>query len=319
MHKKGPEATPALRRRTFLQRTGAVIALPWLESLLPRAARAATSAVAPTRLISYFVPLGMLEGSQENGYANQNNWVPTTTGANYALSPALTPLAAFKARFTVVSNTDATVQNQPMPAKAGHAKGVQLYCSAVPLGQAGTLGSGMSFDQVVAAAVGGATRLPSLQLAINDEKPYSDDPADPAYLQTISWSSATSPLPALNSPTVAFNTLFPNARSRAKTPAGRSFRQHSAPLRRRCSGASSMRPWPRPRRCRRASAPANDRSSTNFSPTYARWKRRWCQTPRAAAVAQRPTTRAPRPATSRARPPPPPRTILSPASPSTRS
>ena len=47
-----------LSRRMFLGGAGAVVALPFLESLLPRMARGAAAAV-PKRFVGFFVPNGI--------------------------------------------------------------------------------------------------------------------------------------------------------------------------------------------------------------------------------------------------------------------
>lgn len=199
----------ALTRRTFLQGTGAVIALPFLESLLPRAARAASTATAaPTRYISYYVPLGMM----------MDAWVPTTTGAGYTLSPTLQPLAAYVGDFTVISGTDNTMPNQPNPGVGGHAKGTGQYPSSTRISALGTAAkTAVSADQVVAQAIGSATRLQSLQLAIGDEDPYSDSGYDANYTYAISWNTPTTPMTPVATPSLTFNTLFPSGQVQGQT------------------------------------------------------------------------------------------------------
>ena len=67
---------PAVKRRTFLRGAGAVLALPWLESM----ARAADAPKAPLRrLIAICTDLGVIP----------TNFFPTGTGADYQASPYL--------------------------------------------------------------------------------------------------------------------------------------------------------------------------------------------------------------------------------------
>ena len=61
---------PSFNRRRFLGGGGALIALPFLESLLPRTARA-QAASTPKRLIYYYVPNGI----------NMATFKPTASGA----------------------------------------------------------------------------------------------------------------------------------------------------------------------------------------------------------------------------------------------
>ena len=70
--------------------------------------------------------------------------------------------------------------------------------------------AGVTADQIAAAELGKETPLPSLELAIdldflvgNCENGYSC-----AYMNTVSWSTPTTPLPMENNPRVVFERLF---------------------------------------------------------------------------------------------------------------
>lgn len=76
---------PLASRRLFLRGAGVAMALPWLESLLPRTA-AADPVVAPQRLVLWHMPCGV----------NPNDFTPAQTGTNYTLSPILQPLKAMQ-------------------------------------------------------------------------------------------------------------------------------------------------------------------------------------------------------------------------------
>lgn len=71
-------------RRTFLRGSGVGVALPLLESLLPRSAQA-QAAATPRRLLYWFIPNGVIS----------KQWVPTAPGrlSAAALPPSLKPLA----------------------------------------------------------------------------------------------------------------------------------------------------------------------------------------------------------------------------------
>ncbi|MGN6547562.1 MAG: DUF1552 domain-containing protein, partial [Aureliella sp.] len=82
-----------LNRRYWLRAAGVCVGLPWLESLAPRAAAAASQAEAPRRLVYLYVPNGV----------NVAKWQVAGEGANYQLSPTLAPLAKFRSEITVIT------------------------------------------------------------------------------------------------------------------------------------------------------------------------------------------------------------------------
>src|SRR5262245_7434747 len=85
-----------LSRRTFLRGAGAALALPWLDAMLPRAARAGSAPAPPARLACLFFPNGVW----------QKAWIPEKTGADYDLPFSLEPLAPVKDSVLVLSGLD---------------------------------------------------------------------------------------------------------------------------------------------------------------------------------------------------------------------
>ncbi len=84
-----PVSPPQISRRIFLGGGAAVaIGLPFLESLVPRAARA-QALVSPKRVLFYYVPCGINGETRGDG-------APTTTGSGWALTPMLQSLAPLK-------------------------------------------------------------------------------------------------------------------------------------------------------------------------------------------------------------------------------
>jgi hypothetical protein len=69
---------------------------------------------------------------------------------------------------------------------------------------------GVSIDQVIAAAVGKATRLPSLEVGCGGGKPGGtcDNGYSCAYQTNLSWRTASSPMPKETDPRVVFERLF---------------------------------------------------------------------------------------------------------------
>ena len=91
-----------MNRRTFLRGAGAAIALPWLESL--------AHAQAPIqRLVVFYVPNGIPRA----------DWIPSATGRDFPLPPALLPLAPIRENVLVLSGlANASAIARPMPRDA---------------------------------------------------------------------------------------------------------------------------------------------------------------------------------------------------------
>ncbi len=80
----------AIPRRTFLRGLGTTLALPMLDAMVP----ALAAAPKPTPRFSFlYIANGVI----------QEQWTPTTTGADYALTPILKPLEAFRSEINVIS------------------------------------------------------------------------------------------------------------------------------------------------------------------------------------------------------------------------
>jgi hypothetical protein len=185
-----------LSRRTILRGMGAGLALPLLDAMVPALTPIALSAANPTRRLGVvFTPLGWLNG----------HWVPSTTGANFEYTTILKPLERLREHVTLVTGL-----NNPSD---GHAISVSAWLSgALPKKTfAEDVYSGETVDQVVAKKIGQETALPSLELATEDFTGYiggCDTQYACAYMNTISWSSATTPVPMEINPRVVFERLF---------------------------------------------------------------------------------------------------------------
>jgi hypothetical protein len=175
-----------------------MVALPMLEAMAPSVARA--QAAAPKRMLAYYVPCGIV----------MNAWTPAATGASWALTPILTPLAPVKDDVLVLSG----LANRPArPDGPGdHASGTGAFLTAShPFKTEGAnIRNGISVDQVAANAIGAATLFPSLQLGIDGGSGVGDCDSgySCAYARNISWASPTQPLPKITSPAVLYDQLF---------------------------------------------------------------------------------------------------------------
>jgi hypothetical protein len=185
-------------RRAFLGGGAVAVGLPFLESLLPRAARAQATPL-PQRLIYYFVPNGI----------HMDGYRPTTTGENYVLTPILEPLAALKADFSVVSGLENVNANPDGP--GDHASGTSAFITCAHANKSETeIELGISIDQVAANAIGQSTRLPSLQLGIDGGGSAGgcDSGYSCAYARNVSWTGPKTPAPKITDPSQAFDEIF---------------------------------------------------------------------------------------------------------------
>jgi hypothetical protein len=187
-----------LSRRALLGGAGALVSLPLLESLLPRAARAQDT--APVRFLAFYVPNGI----------HMAEWTPSTTGAGYQLTPILAPLANVKSKLSVLSGLDSAPGESDGPGDHASGTGSFLTAAHVYKTEGADIQNGISVDQVAANAIGELTTIPSMQLGIQGgaDAGGCDSGYSCAYTRNISWASATQPLNKITNPQVVFDQLF---------------------------------------------------------------------------------------------------------------
>ena len=199
----------ALPRRTFLRGAGVALGLPLLDAMVPAlSALADTPAAVASRLGFIYMPNGVAKNSSGIDY-----WTPSTEGRNFQMSQILAPLEPFRDRLLVVSGLD---QNQAEAGNDGasgdHTRGTSSWLTGVyPKRTEGAdVRNGISADQIAAPVLGKDTALPSLELAIdlNFLAGQCENSYSCAYLNTLAWTSPTTPLPTENNPRVVFERLF---------------------------------------------------------------------------------------------------------------
>jgi Protein of unknown function (DUF1552) len=186
-----------LSRRTFLRGAGAVVALPFLESMVPaQTPLAKTAAAGRTRFACIYVPHG----------ATMYKWTPASEGSNFEISETLSPLEKYRESLSVVSNL-CHQSGKGTDAGSEHARSAAIYLTGgAP--QRGGVRVGTSVDQIAAAHMGQTTPLPSMELGIEDANLNCGAGYGCAYFNTVSWRTPTAPLPMENSPQVVFEKLF---------------------------------------------------------------------------------------------------------------
>ena len=188
-----------LSRRTFLRgAAGATLALPWLEATH---ARAQTGAPMPRRLLV----IAHHQGTQ------LDRWRPAGTGADFPLSPLLSPFEPIRDRMTVLSGIDNLVRQEMsgdghMPAARSMAT---AHAFSQSLDEAGRLvpggrsvqngpAGGPSFESVVARRQAGDAPHPRLDFRVG--RPVSS--------YQVFWADRELPVTALGDPREIADSLF---------------------------------------------------------------------------------------------------------------
>jgi hypothetical protein len=176
--------TPALSRRTFLKGAGFTMALPLLEAMIPgfgtASARAAQAAAVPRRMVAIETNMGIMP----------QFFFPEKAGADYALTPYLEKLAAFRQQMTIFSGVS-------LPGVTGAHAAERCFLTGTPHPERGGFRNGVSLDQVAAEQVGNVTRYPSLTLCVTAESG-----------PTLSFTRSGAPIPPEKSPRKLFQKLF---------------------------------------------------------------------------------------------------------------
>jgi hypothetical protein len=188
----------SLPRRTFLRGMGATVALPFLEAMVPAfTATAKTAANPPLRFGAIYIPHGAI----------MERYRPAATGRGFEFSPILKPLEPLREHIVVVSNLDRPGNDD------SHATASAAWLSGAIAkkteGQDFQLGT--TVDQVIAKRIGQDTPFPSIEVATEDFTGYVGGCSPGyacAYMNTISWSSPTAPVPMEINPRVVYERLF---------------------------------------------------------------------------------------------------------------
>jgi len=187
-----------LSRRTFLNGVGVTLALPLLESMVPAMAlRAQLAPARRTRLGCIYFPHGAI----------MPKWTPSTDGAGFEMSEILEPLKAYQSQLNVISDLEHALA-YGSGATANHNRSAASYLSGAFAKTGAQPHLGVTVDQIVAQKIGQDTPLPSLELMIEGSTLNCGDGLSCSYRDTISWQSASSPLPMQNNPQVVFERLF---------------------------------------------------------------------------------------------------------------
>src|SRR5882672_441222 len=205
----------SLPRRTVLKGMGTAMALPFLEAMLPAGLAAPKQPVR--RFLAFYTPNGMA----------MEHWTPKAEGTAFELSPILEPLAPYRNQTLVLSGIK-TSWNYI------HAGASGSFLTGTPRGGKTEIEifADVSIDQLLAKQFASETQVASLQMSM-------DAPANAGactgnlscvYTHTLSWRSATQPLPMEWNPRAVFETLFGDSGTTDRTAREARLRQHKSIL-----------------------------------------------------------------------------------------
>jgi hypothetical protein len=204
-------------RRALLRGMGTAIALPVLDAMVPALGAMTKSAqkIAPSRMAFVYVPNGI----------DMRNWRPEGVGHSFNFPKILEPLSALQDDVLVFSGLKDQNGNALGDGPGDHARAASSFLTGVhPRKTAGSdISVGVSVDQVAAQKIGNATRLASLELGCEDGHLAGncDSGYACAYVNSISWRSASVPNPPEVNPRSVFERLF-GSEEDAANPAARS-------------------------------------------------------------------------------------------------
>ncbi|MFT4633420.1 MAG: hypothetical protein ACI8PP_002545 [Candidatus Pseudothioglobus sp.] len=189
-----------MNRRTVLRGLGTVMALPLLESMTPTSAFGGVT--KPSRLSVFYMPNGM----------RMENFTPERSGYDFPISPTLEPLAAMKAKLSVVTGLSHNNANPLGDPGGAHGRSCAAFLTgahAKPT-EGSDLFCGISMDQLIANRVGQDTAFSSLELGLEPSSLLGscDIGFSCTYTNTISWKSPTQALPVMVNPRDVFERLF---------------------------------------------------------------------------------------------------------------
>ncbi len=191
----------SLSRRTILRGAGAAVSLPLLDAMLPAFVPLAKADAKPKmRFGAVYFPNGAI----------MQQLTPKTAGSGFEFPAILKPLEPFKDSLIVVTNL---TRSHPGSQFGDHAVSAAGFLTGVwpKRTEAEDVHANTTIDQVVAQQIGQDTPLPSLEVATEDFTGYVGGCSPGfscAYLNTISWSSPSTPLPMEINPRAVFERLF---------------------------------------------------------------------------------------------------------------
>ena len=199
-----------LPRRTFIRGMGTTLALPLLDSMVPALSALAKTSANPVRRLGFiYFPHGSVSWAP----GDQNLWTPPGVGGPLSLSPILKQLEPVKEQMLVLTNMEhKNAQGNGTDGNAEHTRSNASWLSAArpKMTEGADVRLATTVDQIAAQQLCRDTRLPSLELTLENSFLVGncDNGYNCVYVNSLSWSSPTTPLPMENNPRMVFERLF---------------------------------------------------------------------------------------------------------------
>ncbi len=204
-----------LSRRALIRGVGSVVlALPFLDAMIPESLIGSAEAAARTkkampknRFALLYYPNGLHTAA----------WYPKSdSGAGYDLTgTSMEPLKRHQKDFLLLGNL--AVPMAMYDAAGDHAKAIGCYLTGVRIRKTASddFQCSTSMDQLIVNSIGNRTRFPSLELGLDYGR--MEGGCDPGYAciysNNVSWRNAQTPATKEVNPRVVFDRLFGNAQA----------------------------------------------------------------------------------------------------------
>ena len=191
-----------LNRRSLLRGLGVAVGLPFLDAMQPALAAPAKTD-KPVRMIFMYVPNGI----------DMPHWNPDYEGPLGELPRILKPLEPFRQDMLLLGNLTHNYGRALLDGAGDHGRCSASYLTGAHVRKTATdiyVNGPMSVDQLVASRIGVKTRLPSLEIGMEDPRQSGscDSGYSCAYTNNLAWKSQTQPLPPILDPRMLFERLF---------------------------------------------------------------------------------------------------------------
>jgi hypothetical protein len=194
-----------ITRRTLLRGAGGVaIGLPFLEAMLSPRRSHADPTLVPLRLLVFYTPGGTL----------LDQWRPTGTETDFALSEMMAALNPYKDKLLFLDGLDLSIANIGVGhphsrGMAGVLTGQQLLPGNFETGGGGaSFADGPSVDQIIAGRIGTSLRFPSLEFSAGWSTAGRSAGEVSFAADQLTMAASKEPIPPQINPISAFNRVF---------------------------------------------------------------------------------------------------------------
>jgi hypothetical protein len=141
------------------------------------------------------------------------HWNPDYTGTLAELPRILKPLQPFRDDILMLGNLTQNYARGLLDGGGDHGRCSANYLTGAHVKKSATdihVDGPMSVDQLLAGRIGSRTRLPSLEIGMEDPRQTGscDSGYSCAYTNNLSWKSETQPMPPILNPRMLFERLF---------------------------------------------------------------------------------------------------------------